>query len=63
MPSLGPTARMELYMVCPKSSCSGLAEEWDVNWWRTPPALFTQQDPADIQQEPDRSRRRPDFVR
>jgi len=37
------------YVVCPKSSCSGLAEEWDVNWWRTPPALFTQQDPLDVQ--------------
>jgi hypothetical protein len=35
-----------LYVVCPKSSCSGLAEEWNVNW-RTPPALFTQQDPVD----------------
>jgi hypothetical protein len=31
-----------------KSSCSGLAEEWDVNWWRTPPTLFTQQDPVDV---------------
>jgi len=37
------------FVVCPKSSCSGLAEEWDVNWWRTPPALFTQQDPVDVQ--------------
>ena len=38
-----------MYVVCPKSSCIGLAEEWDVNWWRTPPALFTQQDPVDVQ--------------
>jgi hypothetical protein len=37
------------YVVCPKISCSGLAKEWDVNWWRTPPALFTQQDPVDLQ--------------
>jgi hypothetical protein len=37
------------YVVCPRSSCSGLAEEWDVNWWRTPPALFTQQDQVDVQ--------------
>jgi hypothetical protein len=38
-----------IYVVCPKSSCSGLAEEWDVNWWRTHPALFSQQDPVDVQ--------------
>jgi hypothetical protein len=37
------------YVVCPKSSCSGLAEEWDVDWWGNPPALFTQQDPVDVQ--------------
>jgi hypothetical protein len=36
------------YLVCPKRSCSGLAKEWDVNWWHTPPALFTQQDPVDV---------------
>ena len=42
-------------MVCPKSSCSGLAEEWDVNWWYTPPALFTQQGPHDVQKKPDRA--------
>ena len=41
--------RVTSYVVCPKSSCSGLAEEWDVNWWRTPPALFTLQDPVDVQ--------------
>jgi len=51
-----------MYVVCPKSSCSGLAEEWDVNW-RTPPALLTQQDPVDVRQEPNLSRSRPDFVR
>jgi hypothetical protein len=39
---------IEEYVFCPKSSCSWLAKEWDVNWWRTPPALFTQQDPVDV---------------
>jgi len=38
-----------IYVVCPRSLCSGLAEEWDVNWWRTPPALFIQQGPVDVQ--------------
>jgi hypothetical protein len=37
------------YVVCPKRSCSGLAYECNVNWWPTPPALFTQQDPVDVQ--------------
>jgi len=44
-----PTLTGITYVVCPKSSCSGLSEDWDVNWWRTPPALLTQQDPVDIQ--------------
>ena len=38
-----------IYVVCPKSSCSGLAEKWDVNWCRNPPVLVTQQDPVDVQ--------------
>jgi len=50
------------YVACPKSSCSRLEEEWDVNWWHTPPALLTLQDPLDFQEEPDRCRRRTDFV-
>jgi len=37
------------YVVCPKSPCSGLTEKWDVNWWCTPPAVLTQQDPVDVQ--------------
>jgi len=44
-----PTLTGITHIVCPKSSCSGLAEEWDVNWWHTPPALLTQQDPVDVQ--------------
>jgi len=37
------------YVVCPRSSCSGLAEEWDVNWWHAPLALLTQENPFDVQ--------------
>jgi hypothetical protein len=38
-----------IYVACPRSSCSRLEEEWDVNWWHTPPALLTLQDPVDFQ--------------
>jgi hypothetical protein len=38
-----------VYVACAKSSCSGLVEEWDVKWWHTPPAKFTQHDPVDVQ--------------
>ena len=37
------------YVACPRSLCSRLGEEWDVNWWRTPPALLTLQGPVDFQ--------------
>ena len=41
--------RRRINVVCPKISCSWLAEKWDVNWWRNPPVLVTQQDQVDIQ--------------
>ena len=42
-------ANLPLYVACPRSSCSRLEEEWDVKWWRIPPALLTLQDPDDFQ--------------
>jgi hypothetical protein len=38
-----------VYVACPRSSCSRLEEAGDVNWWHTPPALLTLQDPVDFQ--------------